>query len=698
LIAKVIDRRIIEAELARRSHLEFMQFLWQRRNPFLIGHHTEEACAVIDKAIEDYRNGISSFLAIKIPFRHGKSDIVSRYLPANFIGKFPDDEVIVAAYASPLVRTFSRFCRNIMLDPLYQYVYPGIGMAKDQRSVDEWGIEGWHGLTSWLGIGGSITGKGGNLIVIDDFFKNRAAAESEVVREYVWESVTNDILTRRAPVCIVIILATPWHVDDVFGRIEEHRKADPDFPEFKEVKLPAFDESYKTGVLFPERFSKQWYYSQKAILGPYGFAGLMQCDPVARGGNIFEVDKVKYYDGEPPDGLVWCRGWDLASKEKERVDEDPDFTDGVKLGARWLTLPDGETIPEIYIDDVIDGRWAAPMRNKTIKSATIGDGYETVVAIESFAAYRDAYEEISKALHGIRKVKGLQLPGNKVAKASVLEAPMAAGNVYIRRAKWNEKFLKQFREFPGAAHDDIVDATVVAYEGLDPHEKRVWPQFQGRHIIKLDIDWNHVKSNVEGTLHYAGVWQKEDLSVWIVLCLWDAHKGYLFVYDAFMCDNPIPAVVIPELIQRMKLKTHKSEAIVCNKLMWEDKGYTKNTGLQYRRDINSRGITANIKEAFNYDEFASIIEVGQLFDIDRILVESSAKSMVLQFMSWVTIERGKHVGAKPDEEDDGWCRALCLVVSELRRKDQWARVVKPILADYADAEFVQKIYDANKIK
>lgn len=698
MIAKVIDRRLIEAELARRSHLEFMDFLWQRPDPFIIGQHTEAICEIIDTAIEDYKKGISSFLAIKCVHRHGKSDMVSRYLPANFVGKFPDKEVIVAGYGYSLTRTFSKFCRGVIDDPRYQYVYPGVRVDPNQRALDSWSIKDRFGATHWTGIGGAVTGFTGDCLILDDFFKGRKEAESEVVRDAVWESVSDDIFTRRSPVSIIIILATPWHVDDVFGRIERKRKENPLFPKFKEIKFPAFDEKYSKGVLFPERFPPEWYTSEKAFLGPYSYAGLMQCDPIARGGNIFEAEKIKTYSGDPPDGLMWCRGWDIASSEKQRIDEDPDYTTGVKVGVRWLVLADGQRMPEIYIDDVIDGRWAAPMRNKIIKSAVIGDGHGTQVAVEGFGVGKDAYAEVSKALFGVRAVKKIQLPGDKVTKASVLEAPIAAGNFYVRETSWTERYLKQLREFPGAAHDDFVDGTVVGYEGLNPYEKRVWPQFQGRHLIPLDIDWNHVKSNVEGTLHYAGVWQKEDLSVWIVLCLWDAHKGFLFAYDAFMCDNPIPAVVIPKLISRMRLKTHKSEAIVCNKLMWETSGYTKNTGLQYRRDINGRGITANIKEAFNYDEFASIIEIGQLFDIDRIFVESSAKSLVLQLMSWVTIERGRHIGAKPDTEDDGWARALCLVVSELRRKDQWTRVIKPILADYANAEFVDKIYNANKIK
>ena len=686
----VPDKKIIEAELARRHHLDFMRMMWQLPDPLIVGQHTEAICEIIDNAITDYQNGKSSYLAIKCCHRHGKSDMVSRYLPANFIGKYPHKSIIVAGYGYSLTRTFSKFCRGLMDDPIYQYIYPGVKVDPKQRALDNWGV-GKFGSTHWIGVGGSITGKTGDLIVLDDFFKSRKEAESEVYRDTVWESVADDIFTRHSPVAIVIILATPWHVDDVFGRIEKKQKENPLFPKFKEVKFPAFDERYKGGVLFPERFPMTWYNAERAFLGPYSSAGLMQCEPIARGGNMFEVDKIKFYDN-PPEGLRWARGWDLASTEEERVAEDPDYTEGVKVGVRWITLQDGSNLPEIYIDDIIEGRWAAPTRDKMIKSAAIGDGTGVEIGVEAFGPYKDAYENIKKALHGVRKVKKLQLPGDKVSKASVLEAPMSAGNVYVRRAKWNERFLKQFREFPGAAHDDIVDGTVVAFETINPFEKRVWPQFQGRHMINLNIDWDHVKSDEEGTLHYAGIWQKEDLSIWVVLMLWDVYKGFLFIYDAFTCDESIPSVVIPMLIKRMRLRTHKCEAIMCNDLMWEDKGYSKNIGIQYRKEIAKYRIDAKIKESFNYDEYGTIVEMGQLFDNDMVYVEEKSKSLILQLMGWITVDRGKHTGSRPNNEDDGFCRAICLVVSELKKKTKWTDVVPPILTDYAKSQIVQSAY------
>jgi hypothetical protein len=183
-------------------------------------------------------------------------------------------------------------------------------------------------------------------------------------------------------------------------------------------------------------------------------------------------------------------------------------------------------------------------------------------------------------------------------------------------------------------------------------------------------------------MHYAGMWMKKDFTVWVVLGLWDSYTGGFYLYDAFMCDSSIPAVVVEKLAQRMRLKKYRSEAIICNDLMWEEKGYFKNTALQYKKYMAKNKIPGRLKGAFNYDEYASIVEIGQLFDMNMIKVHSGATSLVLQLMSWVTIDRGKHKGSRPDEENDGYCRALCVLVSDLRRKERWAKTMKPKFYDY----------------
>jgi len=461
--------------LAKKNHLEFMLYTWQNtQDKFIIGEHTLQICAAIDKAFENYRNGISSFLTIKVPFRHGKSDIGSRYLPAHFLGEFPNSEVLLASYSFGKSQEFSKFGRRLVRDTEeYKELYPDIELAKDSQAVAEWEItnkgEQTLGKAQFVGLGGSITGKGGSLIIVDDFCAGRQEAESSIKRDSTWNSFVSDVLTRRAPVSIVIVLATPWHKDDLFGRIKQKEIDDTNFPKFKELRFPAFSEKYTNNdnTLFPERFSRKWYDSQKASLGVYGTASLLQCEPTVKGGTLLKTDNIQIVDNFPinENELVFVRSWDLASSEKQRNSDDPDFTVGVKVAVTIDTLKlehgaDIEAI-NIYIDDVIRGQWEAPKRNKIIIEAAIKDGDDVKIGVESFGPYKDAYTTLKDIIGNFRTIKKMLLPGDKIAKASILEAPFELGRVWVKRASWNTDFIQCLSEFPRSNHDDDVDATAL---------------------------------------------------------------------------------------------------------------------------------------------------------------------------------------------------------------------------------------------
>jgi len=453
---------------ARFRHAEFIDYTWQKTNEkFTRGIHTVGTCNIIDQAFEDYRNGISSFIKVLICFRHGKSDMSSRYLPPHFLGEFPDDEVIVTSYNATKAFEFSKFGRRIIRSPEYKRLYPAIELSNESAAVEEWGLDRHTGKAQYFGIGGGSAGKGGNLIVIDDYFANRADSESETMREKTWNAFTDDILTRRAPVCIVLLVVTPWHCDDICARIDKKMKADKNFPQFKTVRYPAFKKSYKKGRLFPERFDKAWYVTQRAALGTYGTASLMQCDPKPRSGNMLRTDKFKFINPEEfPSAMIMSRAWDLASSEKQLIKDDPDFTVGIQGGVIQIpTAVPGISTSHLYINDIVRGQWEAPKRKQIMLDTAIADGF-TRVGIEAFAAYKDAYTEMADILKGIRTVEKMQLPGDKVAKASCLEPICEAGNIYFNKnipQSTIAAVIDEMSSFPGGAHDDIVDAMAVLY-------------------------------------------------------------------------------------------------------------------------------------------------------------------------------------------------------------------------------------------
>jgi phage terminase large subunit-like protein len=469
---------------ARVRLLDFLKFVWWKPWPFLIGRHTRAICARLDKAVDDYLAGISTNLLIAVPFRHGKSDIVSRAFPVYFLARCiaagRDPDMILTGYGDALIQGFSKDAQNILESNPFQILFPGLRLSPRDRSVHSWQIDGHTGRTTATGLGGSLVGKGGDLIDCDDYCKNREEARSKTYRDKTWGHV-QDMISRRAPVSIVLITATPWHVDDIRGRIKRAMVEDPDFPKFEDLVFPAknrgADGRPDGTYLFEERFPAAWYRAQYASQGSFAPA-LLDCDPQTEGGNLFDVTKIDWRDSLEgfPNAIAdgsggWTvrgyrRGWDLASSEKQRSSDDPDWTMGV-LGyvTQKTEIVQGLHMKslDVWIADMAYIRAEAPKRDRMILETCVHDGRGVSHHVEDFGAYKDAYTTLKKLLSGIVYIERSHLPGDKVAKVGSvgLEAPFDAGRIHVLRGPWAGEWLKHFREFPDGTHDDAVDATVV---------------------------------------------------------------------------------------------------------------------------------------------------------------------------------------------------------------------------------------------
>ena len=233
-------------------------------------------------------------------------------------------------------------------------------------------------------------------------------------------------------------------------------KEDPTFPKFEIIRIPAFSDEYEQGILFPERFNKQWYEEQKAALGTYGTASLLQCRATALGGNILKVDNVKKIPlAQFPEGQ-YVRIWDLAHTEKERTGQDPDWTSGTLLLFRKKHGAPKQW--ELFVKDVKRFRFDAPKRDNKILNITALDDPHVKVAIENSLDSKDALKTLQNILLGVRTVSGIKTKGDKVVRATALEPIFEAGNVYVPEgATWLQAWIEELQNFPTGTHDDQVD-------------------------------------------------------------------------------------------------------------------------------------------------------------------------------------------------------------------------------------------------
>lgn len=469
----------IEKALARKRHLRFILHCWQKQDEeYNVGRHTTTICHLIDTAIEDFKQGKSTYLIVKVHPRAGKSEILSQNLTAHFIGAFPDKDAMICCYNSTLAVKNSRLARGIIKTDKYQELYPDTVV---EGGVEQWKLEGHIGTVTASGLLSGITGNGYSLGMLDDYIAGRENAESQIIREKIWDEFTNSFLTRRAPVSITIVLATQWHVDDIIGRIErkidpENEEYDENFPKFKIISFPALDgegdvwvekkngekahwEHQTWKYLFPERFSETYYKQQLATLGVYGFSSLFQCNPQIRGGNLFNTDNIQFHDSvEEFPKTKFYRIWDYAHTEKQTQKADPDFTSGT-----LLAFTKSEGCWHMWVKHVVRLRAKAPERDNVVRAATDKDGMGVTVGVENSLDSKDSVTAMQVALKGRRVVVPINISIDKVARAGYIEPIFEAGHVHVLRGDWNLDWLKEVKEFPSGKHDDQVDNLTAGY-------------------------------------------------------------------------------------------------------------------------------------------------------------------------------------------------------------------------------------------
>jgi predicted phage terminase large subunit-like protein len=452
----------ISGQTRRRCEVSFREFFKQfpPAPDYLWGRHTRALAAELQAATEAVERGGTYYACVSMPPRHGKSDQISRRFPVWRLCRNPEHEIIFATYNQDQADEIARDARRCFEEAGPRW---GLRFSRDQNQVAYWGIEGHKGKLRSIGIEGGATGKGAHILIIDDFYKSRSEAESETIRKRVWDAFRADLMTRRAPAHAVIVVATRWHEEDLIASIFEQMEREPDFPKFKSIKFPAQDAD--GGWLFPERFSPEWYLGQRATLGPYNWQSLYQGEPAPRTGRMLRADLAEVIERSQLPPLRMFRGWDLASTEKERIKDDPDYTVGTLAGFDART-------GSLYVADVTRGQWSAPQRDKIIEQTARADGRGVEVRIEVVAGYKDTYTRMRALLSGAANVRPIRAEGDKVLRAAPFEPLFEAGRVKIVRGAWNRDWQAEFLAFPKGKHDDQVDSLAVAVGGEVDATKR----------------------------------------------------------------------------------------------------------------------------------------------------------------------------------------------------------------------------------
>lgn len=303
-------------------------------------HHQEIGDAL--RQAESWINGNSSkikIIILEVPPRMGKSTEASVLFPGWFLGRNPEREIITCSYSGELSTEFGRKTRDLVNSPAYKSIFPNLQLKEDSQSKSRWGTKEGGGYVS-VGIGGTLTGQGADLLLIDDPHANREEANSKLQREKVWEWFRSTAMSRLEPTGVVVLIMQRWHKEDLVGKIKAEFSNDPNI-EIVDIKFPAQavrDEKYrkKGEWLWPARFPGERMESIKKIVGDIAWNSQYQQEPVNPEDQEFRQEWFKYED-KLPQIREFTMTIDLATGDEEvrNGDDNVICVVGKGIGPEW---------------------------------------------------------------------------------------------------------------------------------------------------------------------------------------------------------------------------------------------------------------------------------------------------------------------------------------------------------------------------
>jgi len=411
-------------------------------------------------------------LMIFAPPQHGKSELVSVRFPAYWLGRRPDDPIILTSYAAALATRKSQEARQVVESPVFRHLF-GWETQHTSRAREYWRLQPPHrGRMIAAGVEGGITGEGALLGIIDDPHEGWLQAQSDAARHTVWAWYTGTFRPRIWEGGAIVIIMTRWHQGDLCGQLLADGQR-----EWTVLRLPAVGEDQfernkrnatvglaaglpdplgrKPGeALCPRRYSVEALADLRRGVGSMPWEAEYMASPVSPQGTIIKTEWWKYYD-EPPQRFDEClQSWDMAFKETA----DSSYV----VGQVW-----GRLGADKYLLDQYRAQTDFPGTLLAFRQLTFKHKKAAAKLVEDAANGPAVIQSLQREIPGIIAVRP---EGGKVARAVAACAQIESGNVFIpRRAFWTDAFVAECADFPTGVHDDQVDAMSQALVRFGAH-------------------------------------------------------------------------------------------------------------------------------------------------------------------------------------------------------------------------------------
>lgn len=475
-------------ELARRRLRWFGDYIYPWWRP---GSVHELICTALEDVYKYIASGGTEgegALIVEMPPQHGKTTITSRLFPAWLLGKLPDSNVILTAYAADLAQDNSREIRQIVTGTRFKGVFgeksatdAPVMLSDDSAARANWKLAEPHrGGVIAVGVGGGTTGRAADLIVVDDPFKNREEAESPQERSKKIKWLTSSVYSRMRKGSAIVIIHTRWHREDVIGEVLRAMASNPQALKYKVLSLPAFpleseelakneeeqqqammDGLYRPlqdplerepgsfAPLWEEEFPRATLEQIRITLEASGqlsdWYALYQQQPRNEAGEFFSRSDFEVIE-RAPDGLRWVRYNDLALSEKKTAD----------WNTSVATAMDKEGT--VYLRDMVRVKGWTEFKERLKTLMLMAEEVGTTWGIEDVAFQALAFQELARERELARvSILPIRPNGDKVSRARPLQARGKSGKLKLVKGPWVETFIQECLDFPNGRHDDQVD-------------------------------------------------------------------------------------------------------------------------------------------------------------------------------------------------------------------------------------------------
>jgi predicted phage terminase large subunit-like protein len=450
---RVLDASLIkleklkDRELCQEKFIKFVERVWPT---FISGAHHKRMA----EAFERVANGTCKRLIINMPPRHTKSEFASYLLPAWFLGKFPHKKVIQTSHTAELAVGFGRKVRNLVDSDVYNNIFPNLALQADSKAAGRWNTSKGGDYFA-IGVGGAVTGKGADVLIIDDPHSEQEAAmaaSNPEVYDKVYEWYTSGPRQRLQPGGAIVVVMTRWAARDLTGQVLKSaaQRAGEDW---EVIEFPAILPSGRP--LWPQFWSLEELSALREELPNSKWQAQYQQNPVGNESAIVKRDWWKWWDkDEPPICDYILQSWDTAFEKTQRADYSAGTTWGI------FNCEEDNFAPNIILLNTYKKRVEFPELKRDV--------------LREYKEYEPDSLIVEKKASGAPLIYDLRAMGipvqeytpskgqDKIARLNSVSDIIASGKVWVPQTRWAEELVDEVAAFPSGEHDDLVDATTLA--------------------------------------------------------------------------------------------------------------------------------------------------------------------------------------------------------------------------------------------